>query len=49
MKYDYRNKASTNSRTGYRSKKLKNSASEIKINVPRDRCDEYESQVIKKH
>ena len=48
-KYDYRNKDSNNSRNGYSSKKLKSSAGEIEVNVPRDRNSEYEPQVIKKH
>ena len=48
-KYDYRNKDSNNSRNGYSSKKLKSSAGQIEVNVPRDRNGEYEPQVIKKH
>ncbi|MCQ9628518.1 IS256 family transposase [Cetobacterium somerae] len=48
-KYDYRNKESNNSRNGYSSKKLKSSAGEIEVNVPRDRNGEYEPQVVKKH
>jgi len=48
-KYDYRNKDSNNSRNGYSSKRLKSSAGEIEVNVPRDRNGEYEPQVIKKH
>ncbi|WP_330112288.1 IS256 family transposase (plasmid) [Cetobacterium somerae] len=48
-KYDYRNKDSNNSRNGYSSKKLKSSAGEIEVNVPRDRNGEYKPQVIKKH
>lgn len=48
-KYDYRNKDSNNSRNGYSSKKLKSSAGEIEVNIPRDRNGEYEPQVIKKH
>ncbi|MGL5780053.1 transposase [Cetobacterium sp.] len=48
-KYDCRNKDSNNSRNGYNSKKLKSSAGEIEVNVPRDINDEYEPQVIKKY
>ncbi|MGL5208399.1 IS256 family transposase [Cetobacterium sp.] len=48
-KCDYRNKDFNNSRNGYSSKKLKSSAGEIKVNVPRDRNGEYEPQVMKKH
>ena len=48
-KYDYHNKDSNNSRNGYSSKKLKSSAGEIEVNVPRDRNGEYEPQIVKKH
>ncbi|MGL5903460.1 MAG: transposase, partial [Cetobacterium sp.] len=48
-KYNYRNKESNNSRNGYSSKKLKSSAGEIEVNVPRDRNGEYEPQVVKKY
>lgn len=48
-RYDYRNKESSNSRNGYSSKKLKSSAGEIEVNIPRDRNGEYEPQIIKKH
>ena len=48
-KYDYRNKPTDNSRNGYSKKTLKSSSGEIDINVPRDRNNEFEPQIIKKH
>ena len=47
-KYDYRNKATDNSRNGHSSKKLKTSYGEIEIETPRDRKGEFEPQLIKK-
>lgn len=46
-KYDYRNKATNNSRNGHSSKKQKTSYGEIE--TPRDRKDEFEPQLIKKN
>lgn len=48
-KYDYRNKPTDNSRNGYSKKTLKSSSGEIDINVPRDRNNDFEPQIIKKH
>jgi putative transposase len=48
-KYDYRNKSTDNSRNGYSKKTLKSSSGEIDINVPRDRNNEFEPQIIRKH
>ena len=48
-KYDYRNKATDNSRNGHSSKKLKTSYGEIEIETPRDRKGEFEPQLIKKN
>ena len=48
-KYDYRNKTTDNSRNGYSKKTLKSSSGEIDINVPRDRNNEFEPQIIRKH
>ena len=48
-KYDYRNKATDNSRNGHSSKKLKTSFGEIEIETPRDRKGEFEPQLIKKN
>ena len=46
-KYDYRNKATDNSRNGYSSKTLKTSYGEIE--TPRDRKGEFEPQLVKKN
>ena len=48
-RYDYRNKATDNSRNGYSSKKLKTSYGEIDIATPRDRKGEFEPQLIRKN
>jgi len=48
-KYDSRNKATDNSRNGYSKKTLKSSSGEIDINVPRDRNNEFEPQIIRKN
>ena len=48
-RYDYRNKATDNSRNGHSSKKLKTSYGEIEIATPRDRKGEFEPQLIKKN
>lgn len=48
-KYDYRNKDTLNSRNGHSRKRLKGSAGELEIKVPRDRLGEFEPQIVKKH
>ena len=48
-RYDYRNKATDNSRNGHSSKKMKTSYGEIEIATPRDRKGEFEPQLIKKN
>lgn len=48
-KYDYKNKQTTNSRNGKRSKKVKTTYGELDVAVPRDRENEFEPQVIKKN
>lgn len=48
-RYDYRNKATDNSRNGHSSKKMKTSYGEIEIETPRDRKGEFEPQLIKKN
>ncbi len=48
-KYDYRDKATDNSRNGHSSKKLKTSYGEIEIETLRDRKCEFEPQLIKKN
>jgi len=48
-KWDYRNKATENSRNGYSEKTLKSSQGEITVEIPRDRNGEFEPQLIKKY
>lgn len=47
-KYDYRNKATDNSRNGHSTKKIKTSFGDMEIDVPRDRKGDFEPQLIKK-
>lgn len=48
-KYDYKNKATNNSRNGYSKKNLKSSYGELEVKIPRDRNGEFEPQLVKKH
>jgi len=48
-KYDYKNKATDNSRNGYSPKTMSTSFGEMDIDVPRDRNGEFEPQIIQKH
>lgn len=48
-KYDTKSKESTNSRNGYSSKTLHTEDGDIKVAIPRDREDEFEPNLIKKH
>ncbi len=48
-KYDYRNKATDNSRNGYSEKTLKSSLGDIDISIPRDRKGEFEPQIVRKN
>ena len=47
-KYDYKNKATDNSRNGTSHKKVRSSYGEIDLNVPRDRKGEFEPELVKK-
>ena len=47
-KYDYKNKATDNSRNGHSSKNLQTSFGEVEVSVPRDRKGEFEPQLLKK-
>ena len=47
-KYDYKNKATDNSRNGTSPKKVRSSYGEIDLNVPRDRKGEFEPELVKK-
>ena len=48
-KYDYKNKATDNSRNGYSSKTVKSNNGKVELNIPRDRNGEFEPQVVKKN
>lgn len=48
-KYDYRNKATENSRNGYSKKTIKSSAGDIELDIPRDRDGEFEPKLIGKN
>lgn len=48
-KYDYKNKATDNSRNGHSSKNLRTSFGEVEVSVPRDRKGEFEPQLLKKN
>lgn len=47
-KYDYRNKATDNSRNGHSGKTIKSSFGDVEIQVPRDRKGEFEPEIVKK-
>lgn len=47
-RYDYRNKQTPNSRNGKRSKRVRSSAGELEIEVPRDRVGDFEPQALPK-
>lgn len=48
-KYDYRSKATDNSRNGHSKKQLKTSYGAVELDIPRDRKGEFEPQLIKKN
>lgn len=48
-RYDNKNKGTTNSRNGYRSKKVKSDFGEVKLSIPRDRNGDFEPRVIKNY
>ena len=48
-KYDYKNKATDNSRNGYSSKTVKSNYGKVGLDVPRDRNGEFEPAVVKKN
>lgn len=47
-KYDYKNKAGSNSRNGSYRKTVSSSQGAVELKVPRDREGEYEPQIVKK-
>lgn len=48
-RYDNKSKGTTNSRNGYRSKKVKSDFGEVKLSIPRDRNGDFEPKVIKNY
>lgn len=48
-RYDYKNKATDNSRNGRSSKTLRTSFGDVEVAVPRDRKGEFEPQLLKKN
>lgn len=48
-RYDNKNKGTTNSRNGYRCKKVKSDFGEVKLSIPRDRNGDFEPRVIKNY
>lgn len=48
-KYDYRNKNTDNSRNGYSKKNVNISFGKMEIEIPRDRNNDFEPQIIKKN
>ncbi len=48
-KYQISDKATTNSRNGYSKKTVKSELGPVELNIPRDRNEEFEPQIIAKH
>lgn len=48
-RYDNKNKNTTNSRNGYRNKKVRSDFGEVTLSVPRDRNGDFEPRVIKNY
>lgn len=48
-KYDYRNKETNNSKNGHSQKTMYTSYGDMDIDIPRDRNEEFEPQIIKKY
>lgn len=48
-RYDYKNKATTNSRNGYSKKSIKSNYGKADIKIPRDRDGEFEPKIVKKN
>lgn len=47
-KYDYKNKATSNSRNGYSKKTIRSDHGNVDIKVPRDREGEFNPKIVKK-
>lgn len=48
-RYDNKNKGTSNSRNGYRTKKVKSDFGEVKLSIPRDRNGDFEPRVVKNY
>ncbi len=48
-RYDYKNKATTNSRNGYSKKKVRSNYGDSEIKIPRDRDGDFEPKIVKKN
>jgi len=48
-KYDYRNKETENSRNGYSKKTMHTSYEDIDVEIPRNRKEEFQPQVVTKY
>ena len=48
-KYNYEEKNTQNSRNGYTPKKVRSEYGEVELNIPRDRNNEFEPQIIPKY
>lgn len=48
-KYDVSDKQTANSRNGHSKKTIKTEMGEIELNIPRDRCGEFQPQIIPKY
>ena len=48
-KYDYKSKETDNRRNGYSKKNVTSSRGDIDLDIPRDRDDKFEPQIVKKH
>ncbi len=48
-RYDNKNKSTSNSRNGYRNKKVRSDFGEVDISIPRDRNGDFEPRVIRNY
>jgi len=48
-RYDYKNKATTNSRNGYSRKSIKSNYGKAGIKIPRDIDGQFEPKIVKKN
>jgi putative transposase len=48
-KYDYKNKATDNSRNGYSQKTVKSNYGKVDLSIPRDRDGDFEPSIVKKN